>query len=396
MDQPSSNNRAEFFREGEYWTLAYQGKILRLKHTKGFSLLSLLIRNPNHEFDVIDLVALTERVEGNPTPGVDREAVRLAHSLGDAGELLDKEAKASYRRRITELREELELAKKRDDIERAEAAEEELDFLTQELSRAVGLRGRDRRAGSASERARLSVTRVIRTAVARITSAHRPLGEVLNRAVKTGRFCCFSSRTAGGIEWSFEPTPSAPIQEVVTEEAEELGSASGFFDSALTEFVGREAERAALLKILDKIERGAGAMVLITGAPGVGKTRLATEIGAVASQRGMRVLRGHCYEDQDAPPYSPFAEIFEMALSRAGAPAAFRAALGERLPEWIQLIPHLRHYIPDIPPPPEVPERPRYYLFNGLSQFMSRIAADRPLVLLVEDRIGQTSLRCIC
>lgn len=389
MKQSSPKNRAEFFREGEYWTLTYQGEVLRLKESKGLDLLAVLIRNPDSEFDVIDLLTLTERADRNQSPPsdvhVDREFSRIDHSLGDAGEMLDKEAKASYRRRISELREDLERAKAHGEIERAEAAEGEIDFLTQELSRAVGLRGRDRRAGSASERARLSVTRAVRSALAKVTELHRPLGEVLNRAVRTGRFCSYSSRISGHIEWSFEPTQAPPVHNLVAETAEEPNAASGLFDVERTEFVGRDAERSALLKILDKVERGAGTMVLISGASGVGKTRLAAEVGAVALKREMRVFRGHCYEEQDAPPYSPFAEIFEMALSGAGAPAAFRAALGEQLPEWIQLIPHLRHYIPDIPPPPEIPEHPRYYLFNGITQFMSRVAADRPLVLVVED-----------
>jgi len=69
-------------------------------------------------------------------------------SLGDAGEMLDEQAKAAYRRRLSELREELEDAKELGNVERAEQAEEEIDALTRELSRAVGLGGRNRRAAS--------------------------------------------------------------------------------------------------------------------------------------------------------------------------------------------------------------------------------------------------------
>jgi hypothetical protein len=68
--------------------------------------------------------------------------------------MLDVQAKVAYRRRLSELREELSEAKELGNVERAEQAEQEIDALTKELSRAVGLGGRNRRAASASERAR--------------------------------------------------------------------------------------------------------------------------------------------------------------------------------------------------------------------------------------------------
>ncbi len=84
-------------------------------------------------------------------------------SLGDAGEMLDEQAKAAYRRRLSELREELEEAKELGEVERGEQAEREIDALTRELSRAVGLGGRSRRAASASEKARQTITKTIKS-----------------------------------------------------------------------------------------------------------------------------------------------------------------------------------------------------------------------------------------
>ena len=54
-------------------------------------------------------------------------------SLGDAGEMLDDQAKVAYRSRLSDLREELEEAKERGEVERAEKAEQEIDALTKEL-----------------------------------------------------------------------------------------------------------------------------------------------------------------------------------------------------------------------------------------------------------------------
>ncbi len=76
--------------------------------------------------------------------------------------MLDERAKSAYRRRLSELREELDQAKQRGDVERGLRVEREIDALTRELSRAVGLGGRGRRAGSASERARQSAAKTIK------------------------------------------------------------------------------------------------------------------------------------------------------------------------------------------------------------------------------------------
>ncbi len=77
------------------------------------------------------------------------------------------------------------------DDERVAQAVGERDFLIAELARAVGLGGRDRRAGSASERARASVTRAVRQAMARIHENHPGLGEHLNHAIRTGTYCAY-------------------------------------------------------------------------------------------------------------------------------------------------------------------------------------------------------------
>lgn len=87
----------------------------------------------------------------------------------DAGVLLDAQAKTAYRRRLTEVDEDIEEAETLGDGERAAQAQGERDFLVRELARAVGLGGRDRRAGSTSERARASVTRAVRQAITRIS-----------------------------------------------------------------------------------------------------------------------------------------------------------------------------------------------------------------------------------
>lgn len=70
--------------------------------------------------------------------------------------------------------------------QRAVQAEAERDWMVRELTRAVGLGGCDRRVGSASGRARASVTRAVRQPMVRIRERHPELGEHLDRAIRTG------------------------------------------------------------------------------------------------------------------------------------------------------------------------------------------------------------------
>ena len=119
--------------------------------------------------------------------------------LGDAGALLDATAKAAYQARLAELGAEPEEAEAGNDPARASRARAEREFLVAELARAVGLGGRDRRAASHAERARLNVTRAIRAAVANLARDHPSLGRHLAATVRTGRYC------------SYIPDPRAPI-----------------------------------------------------------------------------------------------------------------------------------------------------------------------------------------
>jgi hypothetical protein len=115
--------------------------------------------------------------------------------------MLDARAKEAYRRRLSEIENDIEEARGTGDIERSKRAESERDFLVRELSRAVGLGGRDRRAGSTSERARASVTRALRQTMARIRELSPLLGEHLDRAVRTGSYCAYLPDPRVPVAW---------------------------------------------------------------------------------------------------------------------------------------------------------------------------------------------------
>lgn len=175
-------------RDGDYWTLSFGDHTVALRDLKGLHYLARLLAHPGREFHVLDLVA--GGVTRAETP--DTSDPELPSSgWGDSGALLDAQAKEAYRRRLAEIDEDLEDARLQNDSGRGLQAQTERDYLIRELSRAVGIGDHDRRAGSASERARVSVTRAVRYAMNRISQHDPSLGEHLERAIRTGTYCVY-------------------------------------------------------------------------------------------------------------------------------------------------------------------------------------------------------------
>jgi len=199
-EEPSVSDLNVFRREGDYWSVIFDGRTVRIRDLKGMRYLARLLADPGREFHVLDLVAAESHigaVRSLPEPGLS------STGLGDAGEILDARAKDAYRRRLAEIDEDIDQARAIGDAERAAQADAERDFLIRELSRAVGLGGRDRRAGSASERARAGVTRAVRQAMDRIGEHHPQLGKHLDRAIRTGTYCAYLPDPRAPAEWKF-------------------------------------------------------------------------------------------------------------------------------------------------------------------------------------------------
>ena len=185
-------------REGDYWSLSFEGHTVALRDLKGLHYLGRLLAHPGREFHVLDLVA------GGVAPPTDSPGASdpelTSSGWGDSGLLLDAQAKNAYRRRLVEMDEDIEDARLLSDSGRLSQAEAERDFLIRELSRAIGLDG-TRRAGSASERARVSVTRAVRHAISRIRQHDPPLGTHLDRAIRTGIYCVYLPDTRITATW---------------------------------------------------------------------------------------------------------------------------------------------------------------------------------------------------
>ena len=162
-------------------------------------------------------------------------------------------------------------------------------------------------------------------------------------------------------------------------------ASTGLF-AARTPYVGRDTERAELRRLVAQVQAGTGALVMVGGEPGVGKTRLSEELIARCAHDGFVTFVGHCYEMAGAQPYIPIVEAYEQALDAAPDAATFRAFLGDEAPEIARLVPKLRRQCPDIPPPLELPaEQERRYLFNAVWEVLARTARAQPTLLVLDD-----------
>lgn len=177
---------------GRWWELVAGDTRVRVPATKGLGHLAELVRNPGVERHVLDLV---DRLEGVAAEGdIDRR------SIGDAGAVLDHAARDAYRRRIEQLRADCDDLLAAGDLDGAEERQAEIDELVDQLAAAFGLGGRERRASSTVEKARLNVTRALRTAIRRVEEVVPDGGAALDRAVRTGTYCTYEP-AAGDRRW---------------------------------------------------------------------------------------------------------------------------------------------------------------------------------------------------
>lgn len=188
---PPVSSVAVLRRDGDVWIVGFGGETSRMKDAKGVQLLVTLLQHPGQEVHALDLAG------GGPGAAADGAIV----DRGDAGPLLDPAARSAYKRRLDDLRDELEEAERYADAGRADRARHEMEFLAEELARGVGLGGRDRRAASAAERARVNVTRTIGAVMKKMAALHPRLGEHLRASVRMGYFCVYAPDPASPIRW---------------------------------------------------------------------------------------------------------------------------------------------------------------------------------------------------
>jgi len=149
-------------------------------------------------------------------------------------------------------------------------------------------------------------------------------------------------------------------------------------------FVGREQERLDIRMTLDRAATGSGGMLFIAGVPGIGASRLASEVASEAAKNGWWVLSGRCAE-QDTTPLSPFRDILAAAVASAGV-KSLQEAVGANGPLLAQLVPGLRQKVRGMGQPVEVPaDKLREQLFRAVFEFLTGCQGGKPLLMVLDD-----------
>jgi len=180
---------ARFHPTGDLFEVSFEGRTHRLRSMVGLRYLQCLLASPGCEIPALDLVASAQGREPGPAEGA-------------AGPGLDPRAREEYRARLEDVREELALAERLNDAGRSESLRHELELLTSELARSFGLGGRPRPSGSAGERARVSVTRAIKSAIRRLAEHDDALAEHLQRSIRTGAYCVYAPSDRDRVSWN--------------------------------------------------------------------------------------------------------------------------------------------------------------------------------------------------
>jgi DNA-binding winged helix-turn-helix (wHTH) protein len=158
-------------------------------------------------------------------------------------------------------------------------------------------------------------------------------------------------------------------------------------------FVGRADALARLRGAwADALRRGQGALVLLSGPPGIGKTRLGERAAAEFEAGGALVLVGRAREGEGVPAFWPFAQALRRLLDQPDTADALReiASHAGELAELLGLRPAPTEL-------PRSPEQSRFLLFDAVSRTLLQSARRRPLVVVLEDLqwAGSESLRLL-
>ncbi len=150
-------------------------------------------------------------------------------------------------------------------------------------------------------------------------------------------------------------------------------------------FVGREQELKTLQSAFDGAASGQGALWMVLGEPGIGKTALCEQLSTYVALRGGKTLVGHCYEEGSLSlPYLAFVEAMRSYVLDRGA-EDLKNELGSGASDLARIVSDIREKLHVEPRAAENPEEDRYRLMQGVSSFLTHAAAVKPLLIILED-----------
>ncbi len=176
---------------------------------------------------------------------------------------------------------------------------------------------------------------------------------------------------ASEVGWQAPAAEQAPLPRVL--------DSSGPFT-----FVGRVGEWQHLERAWKQTAEGDRVLVLVSGEPGIGKTRLVSEFARDCYDGGALVLAGRCDEDLGVP-YQPFVDALRHFASHVQE-ADLVDGLGRLGPELQRLAPDLRELAPGLGAPVQSdPETERYRLFDAVVGWLARTSATQPVLFAIDD-----------
>jgi hypothetical protein len=175
----AGTGQAACAREGRKWRVTLRDRNVLVEDSIGMLHLAVLIGNPRQDIPAADLVAGLAVLGSTGAPG------------GGAQPVLDQQALADYRRRLTRLADEIGELEAAGALEHAARVRAERDWIAGQLATATGFAGRTRSFPDDGERARVAVGKAIRRALGRIADADPVIGEHLRQTVHTGVRCSY-------------------------------------------------------------------------------------------------------------------------------------------------------------------------------------------------------------
>lgn len=167
-----------FKNQGKTWLVVYDGVPKSVEHSIGMAYIARLLQSPGKETHA---AALRSSVSGDGSVPV----------LGSAGPVLESHDLKQYREQMNDLQEEIQEAENNNDLGRVQKLKEDLHAVTEEVGRATGLGGRNRKAADDRERVRKTISVGIRRALKAIKKEHEPLWKHLKNSLKIGEYLSY-------------------------------------------------------------------------------------------------------------------------------------------------------------------------------------------------------------
>jgi hypothetical protein len=197
---PATGRRGTLRADGQLWLIQLGDATVHVKDLKGIRYVRRLLAEPGREFHVLDMVAVEHGMLPTGKAPSARDPGLMPHD--DGLPVLDRAAVAAYRRRLAEVEEDIEEATERNDLGLLAKAQADREYLLGELTGAVGLGGRLRTMGGSAERARTSVARSLRYALAELAACHPEVAEHLRTSVRTGTYCSYQPDAFARVDWT--------------------------------------------------------------------------------------------------------------------------------------------------------------------------------------------------